>query len=57
MTYQQLLEQLQLLNAKQLKQRVIVYDKERIEYSALDEQSIFTNKTISPAKGHHYLIF
>ncbi len=57
MTYETLLEELQLLNVKQLKQNVLIYDKIEEKFYPPEHQLNYNNGEHLIAKNHPYLSF
>ena len=57
MTYETLLEQLQLLNVNQLKQNVLIYDKIEERFYPPEHQLNFNKDNINVVKGQPYLSF
>ena len=57
MTYETLLEQLQLLNPHQLKQNVLLYDKTTHQFHPPEHQLNYNKDHKSINKDHPYLSF
>ncbi len=57
MTYETLLEELQLLNVNQLKQNVLIYDKIEEKFYPPEHQLMFNKDNINVVKGQPYLSF
>ena len=57
MTYETLLEQLQLLNPNQLKQNVLIYDKVEEKFYPPEHQLNYNKDHKSINKDHPYLSF
>ena len=57
MTYETLLEQLQLLNPNQLKQNVLLYDKVEEKFYPPEHQLNYNKDNDNIAKDHPYFTF
>ncbi len=57
MTYETLLEQLQLLNPHQLKQNVLIYDKTEEQFFPPEHLLNYNKDNTNLAKDHPYLSF
>ena len=57
MTYETLLEQLQLLNPNQLKQNVLLYDKTKDKFYPPEHQLNYNQDNTNIAKDHPYFTF
>ena len=57
MTYETLLEQLQLLNVNQLKQNVLIYDKIEEKFYPPEHQLMFNKDNPNVKQGQPYLSF